>query len=101
MNRKAIRSPKNGLRFSVTKDPRWGGEEPFPDNGSIWCRLLGRGWLVGWRHGVVAGVFLQGSVQIGPSQFFEGKKKEAANLSLGGGFKYVFIFIPTWGNDPI
>ena len=20
---------------------------------------------------------------------------------LGGGFKYFFIFIPTWGNDPI
>ena len=20
---------------------------------------------------------------------------------LGGGFKYFFVFIPTWGNDPI
>ena len=23
------------------------------------------------------------------------------NTYLGGGFKILFIFIPTWGNDPI
>ena len=23
------------------------------------------------------------------------------NSGAGGGFKYIFIFIPTWGNDPI
>ena len=25
----------------------------------------------------------------------------AANGVVGGGFKYFFIFTPTWGNDPI
>jgi len=31
-------------------------------------------------------------------------KKKAAYMFvdiLGGGFKYLFIFTPTWGNDPI
>ena len=32
-----------------------------------------------------------------------GKLKGAqwVNISLDGGFKYFFIFTPTWGNDPI
>ncbi len=36
--------------------------------------------------------------------YFQGRTvsfRERTNLYLGGGFKYFYIFTPTWGNDPI
>ena len=52
--------------------------------------------------------FLRGSCGEGKEPFrkrngFFGKGLfgNGVQSSLGGGFKYCFIFIPTWGNNPI